>query len=86
MIELSTLTGAVVIALGSTAGIWSNNEALVNDLRKVGSEVGDAVWHMPVTEEAQELVIPKSADLTNSPGKPNGSSNQAAAFLEVDDF
>lgn len=49
MVELSTLTGAVVIALGSTAGVWSNKDSLADTLKKVGELAGDPLWHMPLT-------------------------------------
>jgi leucyl aminopeptidase len=52
LIELSTLTGAVVVALGSTAGLWSNNDTLTKQLERAAVYGGDPLWHMPITTEA----------------------------------
>ena len=83
LVELSTLTGAIISALGyTTAGVFSNSDNLVNKLKEAGRLSKDNVWHMPIFDEHREAIKPKSADLTNSSGKPNGGASQAAAFLE----
>ena len=83
MIELSTLTGAMIFALGHRfAGGFTNSENLVNDLIKAGKQVHEEVWHMPLVDYHRELVKHKYADITNSSGKPEAGSSQAAAFLE----
>lgn len=70
LIELSTLTGAIITALGSAfSGLFTNDEALGAALRKVGDRIHEHSWHMPCTEYHKNLVSPKHADLTNSSGK-----------------
>ena len=83
MLELSTLTGAITIALGKKrAGIFTNSISLVQQILKVGEEVQEPGWHMPLDEYHEDLVKGKQADITNSSGKAEGSSCQAAAFLK----
>ena len=83
MVELSTLTGAVVIALGKKhGGLFSNSDDLCKDLRKAGKEVDEELWRLPVDEYHHELIKSKHADITNAPGKIDAASSQAAAFLE----
>ena len=83
MIELSTLTGAIVIALGKKhAGLFSNSDELSNALIEAGRQVKQESWRMPVDEYHHELIKAEHADISNAPGKPQASSCQAAAFLE----
>lgn len=82
MIELSTLTGAIIVALGKKhAGLFSNSDNLAIDFIRAGQQVGEESWRMPVDEYHHELIKSKHADITNSPGKPEAASCQAAAFL-----
>ena len=83
MIELSTLTGAMIFALGHRyAGGFTNSENLVNNLKAAGKQVHEDVWHMPLDDYHRDLVKHKFADITNSSGKSEAGSSQAAAFLE----
>lgn len=83
MIELSTLTGAMIFALGHRfAGAFSNCPALVEKLVEAGKQVHEDVWHMPLVDYHRDLVKHKYADITNSSGKSEAGSSQAAAFLE----
>ena len=83
MIELSTLTGAMITALGHRyAGAFTNNEALVGDLRVAGQQVHEEIWHMPLVDYHRDIVKHKFADITNSSGKGVAGSSEAAAFLE----
>lgn len=83
LIELSTLTGAMITALGSEfAGAFTNDRDLFKTLRKAGSRVNELVWEMPVTEYHKKIVTPKHCDLTNSAGKAEAGASQAAAFLK----
>lgn len=83
MIELSTLTGAMIFALGHRyAGAFTNSENLVNNLRDAGKQVHEEIWHMPLDDYHRDLVKHKFADITNSSGKSEAGSSQAAAFLE----
>lgn len=84
MIELSTLTGAILISLGSRfAGMFGNDSDLKADFKQAGKESNEEVWEMPVEDYHRELVRPPYADLTNSSGKTEAHSSQAAAFLNV---
>ena len=83
MIELSTLTGAMITALGHRfAGMFGNDECLMADLKNAGKTSHEEVWEMPLVDYHRELVKHKFADITNSSGKTEAGSSQAAAFLE----
>lgn len=83
LIELSTLTGAIVVALGKKhAGLFSNSDEFAQQVLKAGKEVGEEAWRMPVDSYHHDLIKSKHADITNSAGKPDAASSQAAAFLE----
>ncbi len=83
LIELSTLTGAIVVALGTRhAGLFSNNDDLANDLLAVGKQVHEESWRMPIVDYHRDLIKHKLGDITNSSGKSEAGSSQAAAFLE----
>ena len=74
VIDIATLTGAVIIALGEhTSGIVSNNDNLAEEIRKAGHRVGEAWWQLPVLEEAEEILKSKCADIINSAGRPAGT-------------
>jgi leucyl aminopeptidase len=80
---LSTLTGAVIIALGHhQAGLFTNSEQLGATLRSVGERVNEHSWHLPCNDYHLRLISPKYCDLTNSSGKTEAASCQAAAFLK----
>lgn len=81
VIDIATLTGACVIALGSHAtGMYSNNDALAKDLRQAGVTSGDKVWQMPLWEEYQQQLNSNFADIANIGGREAGSVT-AACFL-----
>lgn len=84
IIDIATLTGAIVIALGDTmAGLFSNNDQLADNLFKAGEESGDYLWRLPIRKEHREAMKSDLADLRNiSKNKRNASSITAAAFLE----
>lgn len=83
LIELSTLTGAMVTCLGSDAtGVFSNDEGLVHDLKTVGEKVHERSWHLPVNQYHKDIITPKYCDLTNHSGKTEAGASQAAAFLK----
>lgn len=83
MIELSTLTGAAVVALGEkTAALYSNNDQLAEDVAKAGSSVGEQFWRLPITEEIRESLKAKHCDLTNINKSRYGGAIEGAAFLE----
>lgn len=81
VIDIATLTGAVVIALGFHAsGLISNNEALANALLKAGTESNDRAWQLPMWDEYQEQIKSPFADISNSGGRPAGTIT-AGCFL-----
>ena len=83
LIEMSTLTGAMIVALGhERAGYYTNDKHLSKALRKAGNHVNELVWELPVTEYHKKLMTTKYCDLTNSPGIPEAGAAQAAAFLK----
>lgn len=81
VIDVATLTGACVIALGHVAtGLYSNQDSLARELVAAGEEVGDRAWHMPLWDEYQEMLKSPFADMANIGGRPGGSIT-AACFL-----
>ncbi len=82
VIDVATLTGACVVALGSFAsGLLSNDDALARALKRAGEETGERVWQLPLWEEYGELMKSDIADLKNSGGPPAGTIT-AAWFLK----
>ena len=81
VIDLATLTGACLIALGRVpSGLLGNDDALCNDLISAGESACDSVWRLPLWEEYQELLKSNFADLANIGGKDAGTIT-AACFL-----
>lgn len=81
VIDIATLTGAVVIALGHHAtGLLSNHEPLAQDLLAAGIEAHDRAWQMPLWEEYQEQLKSPFADMSNVGGRSAGTIT-AACFL-----
>jgi leucyl aminopeptidase len=81
VIDIATLTGAVVIALGYHAtGMLTNNEALGKDLLKAGEESGDRCWELPLWDEYQEQIKSPFADMANVGGRAAGTIT-AGCFL-----
>lgn len=82
MIEVSTLTGACMVALGEhTGGLFTNNDSLAQELIDISNDVCEPLWRLPVTDEHLEMMKGTSADLCNvGKGKVSGAS-KAAAFL-----
>jgi len=81
IIDIATLTGACVVALGKyMAGLMGNDEALIKDLQKASEVCGEKVWPMPSGEEYAKEMKSKIADLKNT-GSRWGGACTAAAFL-----
>ncbi|MCX7790929.1 MAG: leucyl aminopeptidase [Chloroflexaceae bacterium] len=81
IIELSTLTGAIVIALGSHAiGMMATNQELADRIARAGEASGERVWQLPLWDEYREMIKSEIADMKNIGGRPAGSIT-AAAFL-----
>jgi leucyl aminopeptidase len=82
IIDLATLTGAVIVALGSTyAGLMSNDEELTAHVTEAGARTGEIVWRLPLHEEYSELVAGKYGDLDNAPEARKAGTIIGAAFL-----
>jgi leucyl aminopeptidase len=83
VIDLATLTGAVVVALGSTyAAVISNDDELARELSVAGEESGELVWRLPLHPEYKELMKGTVADLSNLGKKREAGTITAASFLE----
>lgn len=81
VVDVATLTGACVIALGNVAsGLFANDDALADELFACGIESGDRAWRMPLWDEYQEQLKSNFADMSNLGGRPAGSVT-AACFL-----
>jgi leucyl aminopeptidase len=82
MIDLATLTGAVLVALGNAhAGLFSNDDELSERLLSAGLTTGEKLWRLPLGSEYDKLVDSKNADMKNSGGRHAGSIT-AAQFLK----
>ncbi|KZY33405.1 MULTISPECIES: leucyl aminopeptidase [unclassified Oleiphilus] len=81
VIDIATLTGACIIALGhSTSAVMGNDDTLVDELLQSGKEVNDKAWQLPIWDEYQEQIESPFADIQNIGGKGAGSIT-AACFL-----
>ncbi len=82
IVDLATLTGAIVVALGNiTTGVFSNDEQLTNEIVAAGRVTGEKFWAMPMDEEYGELIKSDIADVKQT-GSRAGSSITAAKILE----
>jgi len=82
VVDIATLTGACVIALGAHAsGLFSNNDALADELLKAGEVSGDRAWRMPLWDDYTKQLRSNFADLANIGGKGAGAVT-AACFLK----
>ena len=82
MIDLATLTGAIMVALGQEmAGLFTNDDKLAEQLAKAGEVTGERVWRMPLGPEYDKLIDSKFADMKNTGGR-NGGAITAAQLLQ----
>jgi leucyl aminopeptidase len=82
IIDLATLTGAILVSLGHEwAGLFSNDEDLAGKLQKAGDESGDKLWRMPLAESFDRLIDSPIADMKNV-GPREGGSITAAQFIQ----
>jgi leucyl aminopeptidase len=83
IIDLATLTGAIVIALGDDiAGIWSNSDPLAEQLIQAGQRSGDLLWRMPLYQPYRDKLKSSAADIKNTGGGRAAGSIKAALFLK----
>jgi leucyl aminopeptidase len=82
IIDLATLTGAILVSLGHEwAGLFSNSEELAAKLQEAGAESGDKLWRMPMAESFDRLIDSPIADMKNV-GPREGGSITAAQFIQ----
>jgi leucyl aminopeptidase len=81
VVDIATLTGACVMALGHQAsGLMSNDDALADALLAAGEHSGDRAWRLPIWDEYQKQIDSPFADMANVGGRPAGTIT-AACFL-----
>ena len=88
IVDVATLTGGVVVALGSwCAGLWCNDDDLQDRVEDAADVAGERVWPMPLWDDHREFMRSRHADIWNSGPKRDGHPIQGAAFLSyfVDD-
>jgi len=88
VLDIATLTGAIVVALGHTAtGVMGTDDGLTEEVRAAGERAGERVWPLPLWDEYRELMKSDIADIKNAGGRPAGSIS-AGWFLRefVDGF
>lgn len=83
VVDIATLTGGVVVALGSPyAGCWSNDDALFEKFNQAGAASGERVWRLPLHSEYKAMMKSPIADIVNSAPVREAHPIQGAAFLE----
>ena len=83
LIDLATLTGAVIIALGNeNAGMFSNDEDLAHAISAAGQTEGEPVWRLPLSAAYDKLIDTPNADMKNIAGKPVAGSIVGAQFVK----
>lgn len=82
MINLATLTGAVIVGLGhENAGVFSNDDTICNNFLKAAATEGEGAWRLPMGQAYDDMIKSSIADIRNSAGRPAGSIT-AAQFLK----
>ena len=83
MIDLATLTGAIIVCLGSEyAGLFSNNDKLSKEIFNTGEKVDEKVWRLPLHQNYDKLMNSKNADMQNINYVGGAGSTTAAQFLQ----
>lgn len=83
MIDLATLTGACMVALGHEyAGLFANNDELASDIEEAGKESGERLWRLPLVKEYRKLIDSTVADIKNIGGDRYGGAITGALFLQ----
>ncbi len=83
LIDLATLTGAVIVALGhENAGMFSNDEDLAHAITVAGQSEGEPVWRLPLSAAYDKLIDTPNADMKNIAGKPIAGSIVGAQFIK----
>jgi len=83
IIDLATLTGACVVALGDTAsGVMTNNQKFADKVIKAGNESGERMWQLPLYEEDRKKIKSDIADMINTGSKGKSGAQNGAVFIE----
>ena len=83
MIDLATLTGNCVMALGYAAcGLFTNNDELSETIQQAGKEMHERAWRLPIWDDYKDDINSDVADVKNFSGKPINGAIAAAKFLE----
>jgi leucyl aminopeptidase len=83
MVDLATLTGAIIVSLGSEyAGLFSNDDKLSKQLLSAGEKVNEKLWRMPLNKNFDKLIDSKNADMQNINYVGGAGSTTAAQFLQ----
>lgn len=83
LVDLATLTGACLVALGEeTAGVFSNDDDLIGELKKAGEQSFEPIWHLPIADEHKETIKGATGDICNTGKTRWGGASSAAAFLQ----
>ena len=83
MIDLATLTGACMVALGhETAGLFSMDDEMCSDLLRSSKRTFEPIWRLPINDEHRSVMRREHCDLSNMGKYRQGGASQAAAFLE----
>jgi len=83
MIDLATLTGAIIVCLGhERAGLFSNNDNLAGRISEAGDKVAEKVWRFPMGDEYDKMLKSDIADMKNVSGSRGAGSITAAQFLK----
>lgn len=87
VVDLATLTGACVTALGHHAsGLFANDDDLARQLIAAGEQTGERLWRLPLWPEYRDQIASDIADVKNSGGRPAGASTAAALLAEFADY
>jgi leucyl aminopeptidase len=82
LVDLATLTGAIIVSLGSTyAGLMSNDDDWAAEVSTAGDETGEMVWRLPLHPEYAEMIKGQYGDVDNAPEGRKAGSITAAEFL-----
>jgi leucyl aminopeptidase len=82
VVDLATLTGSCVRALGtSVSGAMGNDQAFIDRVIEAGASVGEQLWQLPLVDEYRQLLKSDVADINNAGSTPNAGAITAALFL-----
>lgn len=87
IVDIATLTGAMKVCLGPAMfGLFSNSDEMAKEIERIGKEVGDRTWRLPLIEEYKEFLSSDVADLKNISNKPEAGAGSITAALFLQEF